>query len=170
MKESTTAIKIEELKKQLDLVPHPEGGYFKEAYRSEGMVKNPYSEANERSFSTGIYFLLVSQNFSAFHRIRQDEMWHFYDGAPIDLHIITAQGKYELIKIGRDLSNGEIPQFVVKAGDWFASEVSVEDGYSLAGCTVSPGFDFEDFEMADRFKLQNEFPEHAMVIEKLTRD
>ena len=161
--------KIEELKQQLDLLPHPEGGFFKETYRSKGIVLNPYSGARERNFSTGIYFLLVSGNFSAFHRIKQDEMWHFYDGDPIHLHIITANGDYQLIKIGKDLKKGEVPQYVVNAGDWFASEVSAKDGFSLAGCTVSPGFDFADFEMANQANLLEVYPQHTEVILKLTR-
>lgn len=169
MKEMTAAKKIEAIKDHLVLVPHPEGGFYKETYRSIGTCEKPYLGASERSFSTGIYFLLVSGNFSAFHRIKQDEMWHFYDGDPIDLHIITAKGKYELVKIGRDFSKGEVPQYVVNAGDWFASEVSTSDGFSLAGCTVSPGFDFADFEMANRLDLQNQYPSHKDIILKLTR-
>lgn len=169
MKKQDTALKIEELKKQLELLPHPEGGYFKETYRSEGRVENPYAGAKERSFSTGIYFLLTPGNFSAFHRIKQDEMWHFYDGDPIALHIVSALGEYTLVKIGRDFNQGEVPQFVVKAGDWFASEVSTPDGYSLAGCTVSPGFDFSDFEMANQANLLEDFPQHTEVILNLTR-
>ncbi len=169
MKESDTEHKIEALKKHLDLFPHPEGGYFKETYRSTGITKQPYSGAEERNFSTGIYFLLVSGNFSAFHRIKQDEMWHFYDGDPINLHIISMEGAYQLVKIGRDFSKGEVPQYVVKAGDWFASEVNSSSGYALAGCTVAPGFDFADFEMADRKKLQEQFPKHRDLILGLTR-
>lgn len=161
--------KIEALKNHLQLEPHPEGGYFKETYRSTGNTIQPYEGAHQRSFSTGIYFLLVSGNFSAFHRIKQDEMWHFYDGSPIDLHILTQEGEYQLVKIGRDFSKGEVPQFVVKAGDWFASEVSVNEGYSLAGCTVAPGFDFADFEMANRVELLQEYPEFSEVIRRLTR-
>ncbi|MGB0806804.1 MAG: cupin domain-containing protein [Salibacteraceae bacterium] len=169
MKKQDTAQKIEELKQKLDLLPHPEGGFYKETYRSEGQIEEPYSGAEKRSFSTGIYFLLVSGNFSAFHRIKQDEMWHFYDGDSINLHILTQNGEYQLVKIGRDFKNGEVPQYVVNAGDWFASEVSVKEGYSLAGCTVSPGFDFADFEMAGQANLLEDFPQHTEVILNLTR-
>ncbi len=160
---------IQILTAHLELIPHPEGGFYKETYRSEGQVKDPYLGAETRSFSTAIYFLLVSGNFSAFHRIRQDEMWHFYDGKAIDLHIISQQGVYSLVKIGNDFSSGEVPQYVVKAGDWFASEVSTINAYSLAGCTVSPGFDFADFEMAKADELTREFPQYAEIISRLTR-
>ena len=134
------------------------------------MVSNPYEGANERSFSTAIYFLLVSGNFSVFHRIRQNEMWHFYDGKAIDLHIISPQGVYTLVKIGNDFTASEVPQYVVKAGDWFASEVSVENSYSLAGCTVSPGFEFEDFEMASSKELIKLNPSIKELIWRLTRE
>jgi predicted cupin superfamily sugar epimerase len=170
MKELAITQKIESIKNHLTLLPHPEGGFYKETYRSEGNTKKPFDGASERSYSTGIYFMLVSENFSAFHRIKQDEMWHFYDGNAINLHIITALGKYELIKIGRNFLQGEVPQYVVKAGDWFASEVSVSNGYSLAGCTVSPGFDFADFEMADRNELLKVYPRHEQVSFRLTRN
>ena len=162
--------RVDALKKHLELFPHPEGGYYKETYRSSGVVKNPYPDAQERNFATAIYFLLVSGNFSAFHRIKQDEIWHFYEGAAIHLHVLDSEGKYELIKIGTDLFNGEVPQYMVKAGDWFASEVSVENSYSLAGCTVSPGFDFADFEMAKTAQLTEQYPEHKLIIDRLTRD
>lgn len=160
---------IQFLTTHLELIPHPEGGFYKETYRSNGQVKDPYPGAEFRSFSTAIYFLLVSGNFSAFHKIKQDEMWHFYDGDAIDLHIISAKGEYSLVKIGRNFTEGEVPQYVVKAGDWFASEVSTINFYSLAGCTVSPGFDFEDFEMAKANELIQEFPQHKEVILRLTR-
>ena len=169
MKSSNHLI-IKELTQKLGLIPHPEGGFYKETYRSEGEIKKPYPGAEIRSFSTGIYFLLVSGNFSAFHRIRQDEMWHFYDGSVIDLHIISPDGEYRLVKIGNDFAFGEVPQYVVKAGDWFASEVASPNSYALAGCTVSPGFDFADFEMAKADELAQQFPEHSEIILRLTRD
>ena len=170
MENQSIAEKIEALKNHLQLEPHPEGGYFKETYRSKGNITQPYEGADQRSFSTGIYFLLISGNFSAFHRIKQDEMWHFYDGSPIHLHILTQEGKYEHVKIGRDFSKGEVPQYVVKAGDWFASEVSVKEGFSLAGCTVAPGFDFADFEMAKRTELLAVYPKMEELIVALTRE
>tara|TARA_R110002050_G_scaffold41242_1_gene100038 strand:+ start:28110 stop:28619 length:510 start_codon:yes stop_codon:yes gene_type:complete len=169
MKPNETNQKIKELTQILNLKPHPEGGFYNETYRSEGVVTNPYDGADERSFSTAIYFLLVSGNFSAFHRIRQDEMWHFYDGEAIDLHVISKDGIYSLVKIGNNFAYGEVPQYVVKAGDWFASEVSVENGYSLAGCTVSPGFEFEDFEMATSKELLKLNPSIKELILRLTR-
>jgi predicted cupin superfamily sugar epimerase len=114
--------------------------------------------------------LLTSNEFSAFHRIKQDEIWHFYDGSPIRLHVISPSGEYSKHRIGRELALGETPQLVVPAGCWFAAEVVNESAFSLVGCTVSPGFDFRDFEMRSRPELISMFPEHEKIISKLTRD
>ena len=156
---------------KLDLKPHPEGGYFKETYRSAGTIKAESLDARyngERNYSTCIYFLLTSDNFSAFHRIKQDEIWHFYDGSPIRLHMITETGIYTEQIIGKNISNGELPQFVVPGGYWFASEVLHKNSYALTGCTVSPGFSFEDFELKSQKELTVLFPSHESVIAKLT--
>lgn len=165
--------KLEKIIKKLDLKPHPEGGYFKETYRSSGSINlesldRAYS--GDRNYSTCIYFLLTSENNSAFHRIKQDEIWHFYDGSPIKLHTISEDGKHNSYIIGRDILNGELPQLVVKGGDWFAAEVMNEDDFSLVGCTVSPGFSFEDFELPSRNELLQKFPEHKELITKFTKE
>ena len=163
---------IEAIIRDLKLEPHPEGGYFRETYKSNGEISREHLGPDfngKRNFSTCIFFLLTSGMFSAFHRIRQDEIWHFYKGIPIRLHMITAEGEYANVLIGNEFDNGEIPQFVVPGGVWFAAETFGENGYSLAGCTVSPGFDFDDFEMADREELLARFPQHRAVIAKFTR-
>ena len=165
--------KIEKLKSQLQLEAHPEGGFYKETYRSKGHIAQAHLGEpfeGDRNYSTGIYFLLTAGNFSAFHKIHQDEMWHFYDGFPIRLHVITPSGTYFSQLIGRNINQGELPQFVVEAECWFASEVAHEQPYSLVGCTVSPGFDFRDFEMAKRGELIEKFPNHKEIIKRLTRD
>jgi hypothetical protein len=123
----------------------------------------------DRAFSTAIYFLLVGDDFSALHRIRQDEIFHFYDGSALLLHVIDPHGSYSMVKVGRDLSAGQLPQAVVKAGSLFGATVSDPRSYSLVGCTVAPGFDFADFEMPDREELCRQFPQHRPVIERLTR-
>ena len=164
---------IETIINQLELLPHPEGGFYKESHRSHLTIAKqclPNGYSGSRNVSTAIYFLLTSDNFSAFHRIRQDEVWHFYKGSPITLHVITKNGAYEQHIIGPELTLGQVPQYVVKGGDWFASEVSVKDSYALAGCTVSPGFDFADFEMAKRADLTKEFPDFKDIIKRLCRD
>lgn len=162
----------------LSLKPHPEGGYYSETYRST--VNVPMHEQTEafdgpRSLLTGIYYMMGAGDFSAFHRLKSDEMWHFYDGCPILIHMIYPDGLYQEVTLGRDVGRGQQPQFVVPAGVWFAAEpfIPSADGqaeaFALAGCTVAPGFDFEDFELADSYMLKNAFPEHAEIIERFRR-
>ncbi|MEO0572429.1 MAG: cupin domain-containing protein [Bacteroidota bacterium] len=161
-----------ELIKELDLQPHPEGGFFREMYRSTAEI-NVESLSSEfkgsRSVSTCIYFLLTSEAFSSFHKINQDEIWHFYLGSPIQLHTLSPEGVHTEHHIGNDIKNLQYPQFVVPKGHWFSASVLNEDSYALVGCTVAPGFDFQDFELAKCQQLTAQFPEHAAVIKKYTR-
>lgn len=164
--------RIQDLINNFNLQKHPEGGYFKETYRSEGVIPSEVlsNDINgDRNYCTGIYFLLTSDNFSTFHRIKQDEMWHFYEGSPLVVHLIDKEGNYSFQKIGLDFEDGQVPQFVVPKGVWFASEVQEPDSYSLVGCTVSPGFDFKDFELAEKDSLLSEFPNHFAIIDRLSR-
>jgi predicted cupin superfamily sugar epimerase len=161
---------VKALVDQLQLLPHPEGGYFRETYRSDESIPQvsvPPRFDGERRFSTAIYFLLTAGNFSAFHRIKSDECWHFYAGSTLHVHVLTVTGEYRLISLGQDLQTGETFQAVVPAGAWFASETTGD--YSLVGCTVSPGFDFRDFELADAAALSGEWPTHASLIRRLCR-
>lgn len=153
-----------------ELLPHPEGGYFKEVYRSTEVIPNTVlgnEFEGDRNVATGIYFLLSSEHHSAFHKIKQDETWHFYKGSGLLLHIISSEGRYSLVKIGNNFDRGEIPQYVVSAGNWFAAEVSQENTYAFVGCTVAPGFDFRDFTMPAHTELVNLFPEHQAIIKRL---
>jgi len=164
--------KIQKIINKLELSPHPEGGYFKELYRSEGVI---HAESltgefsGERNYATSIYFMLTSDTFSAFHRINQDEIWHFYDGSPIRLHIISESGHHTQHIIGRDVLNDQTPQLVVPAQHWFAAETINENDYSLVGCGVSPGFDFKDFNLPSQDYLLQKFPQHAKIIMQFTR-
>ena len=155
-----------------NLLPHPEGGYYAETYRSsESISENalPNRFTGDRSFSTGIYFLLEKDDFSAFHKIKSDEMWHFYAGEALDIFVIDPEtGNLEIIKLGSNPDNGETFQAVVPAGAWFGSRPATNSSYSLVGCTVAPGFDFADFEMAERNNLTDLFPEHKKMIQELT--
>lgn len=163
---------IEGIIEKLDLTPHPEGGYFKETYRSEGLIDKKSLDtkySGNRNYSTSIYFLLTSGAFSAFHKIHQDEVWHFYSGSPILLHMIDQEGHYSKVAIGGDLNKDETPQFIVQGGVWFASEVKNENSYSLVGCTVAPGFDFDDFELGKRDEMLQKFTRHKSIINRLTR-
>lgn len=163
--------RIEQIIEQLQLKPHPEGGYFRETYRSSGKIvrgNDPSNEFNERHFATSIYFLLTADNFSAFHRITPDEQWHFYEGSSIDLHLIDPQGIYTKVSIGNRYENGEVYQYVVPGGNWFAASLSPGQSYALVGCTVAPGFEFEDFTLAMRKELTEQFPQHAEIIARYT--
>jgi uncharacterized protein len=157
---------------KLGLEPHPEGGYFRQTYRSDALIARdalPEGFGGNRAVSTAIYFLLEGKNFSAFHRLRSDEVWHFYVGAPLVVHVIDPNGEYKSILLGNDPDSGEVLQGVVHAGCWFASHVADWKSFAVAGCTVAPGFDFEDFEMAKREELAGRYPEHRILIERLTR-
>jgi predicted cupin superfamily sugar epimerase len=180
---------------KLRLEPHPEGGYFRQTYKSELMIAPAPARSLTRSdrrtgqtkiakgatlewgtqgfgaraASTAIYFLLEDENFSAFHRLRSDEMWHFYAGSPLVVHVIDQAREYSSILLGSDLEQGEVFQAVVKAGCWFASEVKDQRSWALVGCTVAPGFEFEDFELAKRRELLRIHPQHRELIERLTR-
>ncbi len=161
-----------QLIEQYQLQPHPEGGWYKETYRSaEGIAATALPERfrGERSFSTAIYFLLEQGNFSAFHKIKSDECWHFYAGETLHVYVLHIDGQLEIIKLGTDILNGEIFQYVVPANCWFASRPSPESSFCFVGCTVSPGFDFADFEMAKAEELILLYPQHTLIIKQLCR-
>lgn len=165
-------IRINELIETLGLKQHPEGGFYSETYRSEeeipeSVLGKPFD--GNRNYATGIYFLLTSDTFSAFHKINQDEMWHFYEGSSVTIHMINMEGEYSSHKLGLDFKNGERPQFNVPKGVWFAAEVSEQNSYVLVGCNVFPGFDFKDFELAERETFSSSFPVHKELIKKFTR-
>ena len=164
-------MKSKEIIEKFKLEAHPEGGYFYENYRSSGKVHSPDlwdGAEGFRNYSTGIYFLLDKNQFSAFHRIKQDEIWHFYAGSTLLLHMINKDGNYKLIKVGNNIKDGQFFQYVVPAGTWFSSEVEDKNSFSFCGCTVSPGFDFRDFEMPKRKKLLSKFPNQQKIISRLT--
>jgi uncharacterized protein len=155
----------------LSLVEHPEGGYYRETYRSSELIDCdclPERYHRSRAMATAIYFLLTSAEPSKLHRLASDEIWHFHSGQPLMLSMIDEQGGLEQVRLGPDASSGEQFQCTVHAGAWFGAEVDVESGYSLVSCTVAPGFDFADFEMGRRTDLTARFPEHRMTIERLT--
>ncbi|MEO5562973.1 MAG: cupin domain-containing protein [Chitinophagaceae bacterium] len=159
-------------KQHLQLNFHVEGGWYSEVYRSAlsfTQSQLPLSFNGTRSACTHIYFLLEKGNFSAFHKIKSDELWHFYSGDPLIIYEISETG--ELIKhlLGNDPQAGQSLFCVIKGGNWFASEVFNNAEYGLAGCSVSPGFDFNDFELAKKETLSKKYPQYAELIERLCR-
>ncbi len=145
--------------RKLELIPHPEGGYFREIYRSEGLIPRaalPDGFGGDRAFSTSIYFLLEHPDVSRLHRIQSDEIWHHYAGNPLRIVSVGPDGALNSVLLGKSLEKSELPQRVVPAGHWFGAEVAEPGGWTLVGCTVAPGFDFADFELADNKKLPPE--------------
>jgi uncharacterized protein len=157
----------EEIIRRLQLEPHPEGGYFRETYRDDARVRREGSDET-RAASTAIYYLLCDGAHSSWHRIRSDEVWHFYAGDCIDIHVIDAQGKLLTHRLGNAvLHDDAVFQAVVKAGDWFAAECSDAEGRALVGCTVAPGFEFAEFELAESGVLEALCPQHRELISRL---
>jgi len=154
---------------KLELAPHPEGGYYRETYRAPGRSPVPRSTGVvERSYSTAIFYLLPSDEVSALHRLQSDELFHFYDGSALTIHVLEAAGDYRRVDLGPEVENGQRLQATVVAGSWFGATVEQPRSYALVGCTVAPGFEFPDFELADRAELVRRFPDHRAVVERLT--
>jgi predicted cupin superfamily sugar epimerase len=155
--------------KALDLQPHPEGGYFRETYRASEAIPiagldRRYGGA--RATSTAIYYLLEAGQRSALHRLKSDEIFHFYTGDPLTIIEIAPDGRFTETLLGADFAAGAVPQHVIPAGTWFGA---VPTGrFSLVGCTVAPGFDFADFELAETAVLLAAFPQHETWIRRLT--
>ena len=157
---------------KLQLKPHPEGGYFREVYRSEGIIPQlslPLRYNGGRSYSTAIYYLLESGDFSSLHRLDSDEQWFHLDGSVLTIHSFDADGKYRKHLIGKDIEQGESLYAVVSHGCWFGAAVGKPNSFALVGCIVAPGFDFEDFELAKRDELVSKYPQYKEIIQKLTR-
>lgn len=157
---------------QLQLQPHPEGGWYREVYRSDEILPmaslpGRYNEAH--TFSTSIYFMLEKGDFSAFHRIRSDETWHFYMGSPLTIYIINQEGEFTRVVLGNDFIEGQVLQYTIKRNCWFAADISNGGIYALVGCTVSPGFEFSDFELGQLEQLLAVYPMQSAFLRKYTR-
>jgi len=149
---------------ELKLERHPEGGWFRQCYASDILV-TPEGFPSPRPLMTVIYYLLESGDFSALHRLRQDEVWHFYAGSPLTVHTIDPAGTYAPVTLGKD----GMVQFTVKGGILFGATIDTPDSWALVACTVSPGFDYDDFEMPPRDELLAKYPAHRDLVLRLTR-
>lgn len=157
--------RINFLVKSLNLLPHPEGGFYKETFRSADGIE---TEQGERNLCTSIFFLLTSENVSKFHRIKSDELWFFHEGSPLTVHTLGENG-YESLSLGlSDLDSDCLPQQLVKANTIFGSSVDQPESYSLVSCVVTPGFDFQDFELFESKDLLPLFPQAETIIRRLT--
>ncbi len=155
----------DEIIERFGLERHPEGGWYRQTYRSEEIVG---TERGPRAASTAIYFLLREGEFSALHRIASDEVWHFYLGSALRVEWITPEGESGAMVLGNDLDSGEVLQGWVAAGWWFGASL-VRGGWALVGCTVAPGFEFGDFEMGVRGELLGRFGGCGDLVRRLTR-
>jgi predicted cupin superfamily sugar epimerase len=158
-----TQDRINELIQSLGLLAHPEGGYYKETYRSTESIDG------EQALMTSILFLLTSDSPSHFHRIQSDEHWYFHEGSPLTVHVIGEIG-HEQKQLGLDLSAGQSPYHLVKKQDIFGSEVQEPNSYALVSCAVAPGFMFRDFELFTREELLSQYPQHEEIIGRLTQE
>lgn len=149
---------------KLQLVEHPEGGYYKNSYVANEEI-NAFD--TKRKLYTNIYFLLKSGEVSHFHRLKSDEVWYYHAGSSLTIHVIDEAGNYEEIKLGLNLEAGERPQAIVRKNSIFGSSVNDLESFSLVGCMVSPGFDFEDFELFTQETLLGLYPQHEAIIRKL---
>jgi len=152
----------QELVQSLGLLPHPEGGFYKETYRSELAL-----DGIDRQLLTSIYFLLTSANVSKFHRIKSDELWYFHAGSPLIVHTLGERG-HQQHHLGLDLSKGQQPFLWIPKDTIFGSTVLENDGFSLVSCAVAPGFDFRDFELFERSELLAVYPEYKEIVERLS--
>ena len=151
----------------LQLQPHPEGGFYKEVFRSGVEVMRPPSLLPKKA-CTSIYYLLEGTDFSGFHRIASDEIWYFHKGAPLHIHVIDENGEHVINEL-TDEPTGNL-SVVVKAGLWFAAELPSQTGFTLVSCAVAPGFEFDEFEMGGKSRLMTLYPQHASILDRLCRE
>lgn len=156
-----------ELINSLTLKPHPEGGYYKETYRSDETTINKNEDL--RNVCTAIYFLLEDKDKSHFHRIQSDELWFFHLGQPLEIYYILGN-EIKTVTLGNNIQNGDALFCKIPANTWFASKLKQPEGFSLVSCTVAPGFDFADFELAKRDELTQKFPHLKVIINEFTKE
>jgi len=153
---------------KLKLQPHPEGGYYDELYRSQLKVSR-WSSVSVSIYNacTSIYYLLEGNDYSSFHRLASDEIWYFHKGVPLLIHMIDNDGVYTTHELS-DTSTGTL-SFLVEAGIWFAADIPSGADFTLVSCVVAPGFEFKEFEMADKEELISRYPQHEVILNRLIR-
>ncbi len=157
---------------KLNMTEHPEGGYFAPAFRASEQLSRdglPDRFAGNRAIASSIYYLLKKGQFSTFHRLKSVEIWSFFEGDPLTIHILDLQGALTEKRLGRNFDKSESFQVAIEPGNWFAAEQQGPGEFTLVGCTVAPGFEWEDMEIASRAELKTRFPECREIIDKLTR-
>ncbi len=149
----------------LDLKPHPEGGFYKETYR--GSLEIEIENLKIRNSSTAIYYLLQDKDKSHFHKVLSDEIWLYHQGETVEIYEMDDSGNLITHHLGIDIENGEIPQIVISKNHWFAARIKSNTGYCLVSCIVAPGFEFEDFELANKEVLLKQHPHYQEIIEQM---
>lgn len=154
---------------KLNLIPHPEGGYYKEIYRADEIIPKGIIDdfSGNRNLSTSIYYMLVTNDVSHLHKIKSDEIWHFYEGSAIIIHLIKSNGNYEKFVLGNNPPTENF-QVIIPKNNLFAAELKDKSSYALVGCTVAPGFHFDDFTLAERNRLIEDYPKLKKLILKFT--
>jgi predicted cupin superfamily sugar epimerase len=157
---------------KFNLIEHPEGGYFTEKFRSHEKINKGLPERFQggHSLYTSIYFLLKGNDISAFHILKSDEIWHFYEGTTLLIHTILNDGFVNTVRLGRKYNKDDVFQHLIKAGTYFCAEVEDKSSYSFVGCTVSPGFEYSDFTLCKRNELLNLYPQNKDLILKFTSE
>jgi predicted cupin superfamily sugar epimerase len=167
-------IEPDEIIRKLGLQPHPnEGGFFAESFRSDEIltpVELPERYSSQRSFSTCIYYMLTRETFSALHRLQTDEIFHFYLGDPVSMLLLHPDGDSQILTLGHDLLAGQKPQAVVPKNVWQGSFLNEGGKCALMGTTMAPGFDFDDYEHAEKNELIEKYPNRKSLIERLTKE
>ncbi len=164
---------IEKIKSILNLTPHIEGGYFHETYRSKETISGkgiPVGYNGDRNFSSAIYYLLTPGTFSAIHRLKSDEIFHFYLGSPVEMLQLCPDGAGKILNIGVDILNGMQPQVIAPKHVWQGARLKPGGEFALMGTTVAPGFEYTDYEPGKREELISSYPEFGEMIRALTKD
>lgn len=150
---------------ELYLKPHPEGGYYKETYRGETKIE--LEEHKIRNSSTAIFYMLTNEDKSHFHKVLSDEIWLFHQGETIVIYEIDQKGELIAHLLGINFEKGEAPQIVIPKGNWFAAQIQSKTGFSLVSCIVAPGFEFEDFILADKQEMLRQYPKYLGIINEM---
>ncbi|MBM4158449.1 MAG: cupin domain-containing protein [Ignavibacteria bacterium] len=159
--------------RKLKLIKHPEGGYYSEVHRSAEIILPeclPRRYKTKRNYITSIFYMLEGTDYSAFHFLKTDELWHFYEGFPVTIYIINKDGKLTKIILGNNLYKGEKHFYVTQRGTWYALALNNPESYALLGCTLSPGFEYEDMKFGKKTDLIKKFPRHKLLIRKYSFD
>ena len=156
---------------RLNLLPHPEGGFYRRNWQSQmlGQSKDANGRVvhSERSIGSSILYLLPSHEVCAWHKVACDEMWHYYHGSSLIIHLLNAREGASEYHLGTRISEGELPQFIIPRDTWFCAETAEDDSYSFCGCTLWPSFSYADFELAEKSRLLDEFPTYKELITRI---